>query len=155
MLWMSIWATLTLLHPQWGVAKFWHFLGVWLIPGDVATWWFRLQESSDYIPHPYHMYTKCFSTLICCEWTYGSTLTPLCLCRSGMGFRKIGVGEPMSKWCFNVMVEAPNPHNSFHIHIGYIYYNVLKPWYAENGHMGPPLHHYTCAGQGWILGNLG
>jgi hypothetical protein len=40
-------------------------------------------NSFDCIPHPYHMYTKCFSTLICCGWTYGCTLTLLYLCKWG------------------------------------------------------------------------
>ncbi len=57
-------------------------------------WWLRLQTPMDCIPYPYHMYTKCFSTLIliCCEWAYESTLALLWLCRLGIDFRKIGVG---------------------------------------------------------------
>jgi hypothetical protein len=56
---------------------------------DVVISWLRLQTCTDYIPHPCHMYTKCFSTLICCVWAYGCTLTLLHLCRSGVDFRKI------------------------------------------------------------------
>jgi len=63
-------------------------IGVGLSPSDVVMSWLRLQTPVDCIPHPYHMYIKCFSTLICCEWAYGSTLTLLRLCN----FRKIGVG---------------------------------------------------------------
>ena len=43
-------------------------------------------------PNPHWIYIKHLSTLICCEWAYGSTLIFLCLCRLGMNFRKIGVG---------------------------------------------------------------
>ncbi len=32
-------------------------------------------QASDWIPHPYWIYIKCFGTLICCVWAYGSTLT--------------------------------------------------------------------------------
>jgi len=34
----------------------------------------------DYIPQPWHIYAKCFSTLRCCGWAYGGctvTLIPL------------------------------------------------------------------------------
>ena len=58
-------------------------------PSDVVMSWLRLQTRTDCIPHPCHMYTKCFSTLICCGWAYGCTLTLLRLCRSGVEFRKI------------------------------------------------------------------
>jgi hypothetical protein len=56
---------------------------------DVVISWLRLQTCLECIPHPCHMYTKCFSTLICCGWAYGSTLTLLCLCSSGVDFREI------------------------------------------------------------------
>jgi hypothetical protein len=60
-------------------------------PSDVVMSWLRLQTRTDCFPHPCHMYTQIFSTLICCGWAYGSTLTLLrrCLCRSGVEFRKI------------------------------------------------------------------
>ena len=59
-------------------------------PSDVVMSWLRLQTRLECIPHPCHMYhTQCFSTLICCGWTYGCTLTLLHLCRSGVDFRKI------------------------------------------------------------------
>ncbi len=64
-------------------------MGVDLSPCDIVMSWLRLQQASDWIPHPYWMYTKCFRTLICCGWAYGSTLTVLCLCRSGVEFGKI------------------------------------------------------------------
>ncbi len=56
---------------------------------DVVMSWLRLQTHLECIPHPCHMYTQCFSTLICCGWAYGSTLPLLRLCRSGVDFRKI------------------------------------------------------------------
>jgi hypothetical protein len=51
--------------------------------------------ASEGIPHPYHMYTKCFSTLI---W---------------------GVGE--GKWCCSVMVEATNSFRRHPTSIPYVY----------------------------------
>ena len=56
---------------------------------DVVISWLRLQTCLECIPHPCHMYTKCFSNLICCGWAYGCALTLLCLCSSGVDFRKI------------------------------------------------------------------
>ena len=58
-------------------------------PSDVVMSWLRLQTRLECIPHPCHMYTKCFSTLICRGWAYGCTLTLLRLCRAGVDFRKI------------------------------------------------------------------
>jgi len=68
----------------------------WLSWSDVVMSWLRLQTPVKCIPHPYHMYTKCFSTLICHGWANGSTLTLLRLCRLGVEFRKIGVGQHLS-----------------------------------------------------------
>ena len=56
---------------------------------NVVISWLRLQTCTDCIPHPCHMYTQCLSTLICCGWAYGCTLTLLRLCRSGVEIRKI------------------------------------------------------------------
>jgi hypothetical protein len=65
-------------------------------PSDVVMAWLRLQTRLECIPHPCHMYIKCFSTLICRGWAYGCTLTLLCLCRSGGEFWKIGVVRSLS-----------------------------------------------------------
>ena len=45
------------------------------------------------IQHPYWMYTMCFSTLICCGWAYGCTLTLLYLCRWGRMLKNWGEVE--------------------------------------------------------------
>ncbi len=82
--------TLTLLHLcRLGVD--FRIIKVDLSPSDVGMAWLMLQTPVDCIPHLYWMYTKCFSTLICCGWTYGSTLTLICLERLGVDFRDIGV----------------------------------------------------------------
>jgi hypothetical protein len=54
---------------NWGMAE----------PGDVAISWLRLPTPMDCIPHPYHIHTKCFNTLICCEWAWVHhyTVTPV------------------------------------------------------------------------------
>ena len=49
--------------------------GVDLSPSDDVVPWLRLKPPVECNPHPYGMYTKCLSTLICYEWAYGSTLT--------------------------------------------------------------------------------
>ena len=72
--------TLTLFHLcRWGwiVGK----LRAWQSPSDVVRSWLRLQSLANCIPHPYHIYTKCFSTLICCGWAHGCTLTSFHVCR--------------------------------------------------------------------------
>ena len=76
MLWMGIWVrTYAVLHVQVGV----NFKknGIWLSLYDVVVSWLRLQIPIDCIPHPYWMYKKCFSSLRCCGWAYGYTLTLL------------------------------------------------------------------------------
>jgi len=83
--------TLTLLRRCRSGVDLWK-IGAGLSPSDVVMSWLMLQTPVDCIPHPYHVYKQCFSTLICCEWAYGSTLTLLHLCWSGVNFRKIGVG---------------------------------------------------------------
>jgi hypothetical protein len=65
-----------------------------LSPSDVVMSSLRLTEASDCIPHPYDIYTKCFSTLlICYKRAYGSTLilTLLHTCTSGWWFLFFGV----------------------------------------------------------------
>ena len=152
MLWMGIWVyPYTLTSVQVGV-YFWK-TGVSLSPSDIAMWLLRLQEASDCIPHQYHMYKKCFSILICCEWAYGSTLTLLCLCRLGIDFGKIGVGlSPNDVVMWWLRLQTPMDCIS---HQFYIFRSVIAPWYAVNGHMCPPLHYYACAGWGLILPKLG
>ena len=49
-------------------------IGAWLRPSDVVMSWLKLQTPIDCIPHPYHLYTRCLSTLMSCGWAYGCTL---------------------------------------------------------------------------------
>ena len=48
-------------------------------PKDVAISWLRLPIPMDCIPHPYHIYTNFFNTLICYEWAWVHpyTVTPV------------------------------------------------------------------------------
>ena len=75
--------------------RFWVAVGVHLSLRDVVIVmsWVRLQEASDWIPHPYWIYAKCFGTLIWCEWSYGSILTLLGMCRVGDWFCFFGGGS--------------------------------------------------------------
>ena len=116
---------------------------------DVVMSWLRLQTCLECIPHPCHMYTQCFSTLICCGWTYGCTLTLLRLCRVGVDFWKIELSPSPSDVVMSWLICVSQIH-VIRIH------SVSKPQYAVDGHMGVPLHCYVCAGQGqgWMLGKL-
>ncbi len=108
--------TLTLLcRCRWGlILEVW----VWLRANGCVVSWLILQTASDYIPHPYHMYKKCFSTLICCGWTYGCTLTLLYQCRWGWILESSSVGE--CEWCCGVMVEATNSFKRHPTSISYV-----------------------------------
>ena len=72
MLWMSMGV-----HP---LGENFQEIGVDLSPSYVGMACLMLQTPIDCIQHPYWMYIKCFSTLICYEWAYGSTLTLLSMC---------------------------------------------------------------------------
>ncbi len=90
--WMGIWVHPYTATPVQQVGGDSRKIGVWLSWSDVVTSWLRLQTPVKCIPHPYHMHTKCFSTLVCCGWAHESTPTLLGLCnRWGGDLRKIGV----------------------------------------------------------------
>ena len=81
---------LILLHMcRWG----WIFgkMG-YLSPSDVCFMsWLRVWTPIYYIPLPYHMYEKCFSTLICCGWANECTLILLTTVQVWANFWKSGV----------------------------------------------------------------
>jgi hypothetical protein len=66
---------------------------VWLSPlslYDVAVSWLRLQTPIDCIPHPYWMYTKCFSSLRWCNLCR-ITCAAVLHVQVGVSFRENGV----------------------------------------------------------------
>ncbi len=131
--------------------SFWK-VGVWVRANGLVVSWLRLQTASDCIQHPCHMYTKCFSTLICCGWTCGCTLTLLYRCRWGWTVGMLGCGwEQMVLWCHGWGYKQLK--KASHIHFICIQ-SVLAPWYAVDGHMGAPLHCYTFVGgsEFWKIG---
>ncbi len=152
MLWIDIWVhPYTVIMVQEGV-HFWK-VGVWVRLNGVVVSWLRLQTASEGIPHLYHTYTKCFSTSICCGWTYGCTLTLLYLCRLGWIFGKLGCGwEQIVLWCHGWGYKQVQ--KASHIHIICIQ-NVLAPRYAVDEHMGAPLHCNTCVSGGEFLESWG
>jgi hypothetical protein len=153
MLWMGIWVhpySVALVPGGVGLKK----IRVLLSPSEVVWSWLILQTHLECIPHPYHMYTKCVSTLICCGWAYGSALTLLLLFQVRYDFRKIRVllslSDILRSW---LMLQT---------HLGCIPhpYHMYKESFSTlicrgYGHMGAPLHCYACAGREWIFGNLG
>ena len=67
-------------------------IGVDLSLSDVAMPWLRLNPPVECISHLYDMYTKCFSTLICCGWAYESTLLH-CYAHARCGWTWLGNPE--------------------------------------------------------------
>jgi hypothetical protein len=57
---MDIWVHPYTVMPVQVRGGFWENLGR-AEPEDVAMSWLRLQTPVDYIPHPYHMFTKCLA----------------------------------------------------------------------------------------------
>jgi hypothetical protein len=116
----------------------------------------RLQTASDCIPHPYYICTKCFSTLICCGWTYGCTLTLLYLCRWGLIFSKVGVWVRANgivvSWLRLQTASEGIPH-PYHMYTKCFSTLICCGW--MDGHMGAPLPCYTCVSGGEFLENWG
>jgi hypothetical protein len=98
------------------------------------------------------MYTKCFSTLICCEWVYGSTLTLLCLCRSEVvDVLMIGVGlslcDVVMSWLrLQTPVDCiPNPFGMYAKCFGIL---ICFGW----AYVCAPLHWFLCKWGLWCHG---
>jgi hypothetical protein len=143
MLWMDIWVHPYTIIPVQVEVIFWK-VKVCVRANGVVVSWLRLKTATDCIPHPYHMNILWFSTLICCEWTYRCTLTLLYRCKWGWMFGKLGCwwGQKFM-WCHGWGYKQLQ--KASHIHAICIQ-SVLAPWYAVDGHMGTPLHCYTCVG---------
>ena len=132
--------------------NFWK-VGVWVKANGVVVSWLRQQTASDCISHPDLMYTKCFSTLICCGWTYVCTLTLSYRCKWGWFFGKLGCGwDQMLLWCHGWGYKQHQKASKINI---ICIQSVLAPWYAVDGDMGAPLHCYTCVSGGEFLNNWG
>ncbi len=130
---------------------FWK-VGIWVRANGIVVSWLRLQTASDGIPHPYHIYTKCFSTLIFCGWTFGCTLILLYRCKWGWFFWKLVCGwDWMLLWFYGWGYKQLQ--KASHIHIICIQ-SVLAPWFAVDWNMVIPLHCYTGAGGGDFFGKL-
>jgi len=111
---------------------------------DVAVSWLRLQTPLDCIPHPYWMYTKCFSTMRCCGWAYGSTLMPYhYMCRRGWVLGKVGYGRAgMMLQCHGWGFKPPL--TASHIHS--LVFSLVYHYTATEGSVRsrfPPKNHWT------------
>ncbi len=140
MLWMGIWVHPYTVTPLQVGGR---FLDNW--GRSEPEWCYNVMSDAsnpmDCIPHPYHIYTKSFSTLIWCGWAYGSTLTLLCRCRSGVNFWKIGAGLSPSDVAMSwLMLQTPVdciPH-PYHINIrlidqkGHIDFLAGRCWRMKN-----------------------
>ncbi len=113
---------------SWGMGERGWYCGVMV----ESTNGFRLHPTS--ISYVYN----CFSTLICCGWTYGCTLTLLYRCRWGWMFGKLASRQGQIVLWFQCWVYKQLQKAS-HIHIIRIQ-SVLAPWYAVIGHR---VHPYT------------
>jgi hypothetical protein len=90
---------------SWGVGKAKWYCVLWL----------RLQAVSNCIPHPYHMYTKCLSTV---DGHMGAPLYCYSRASGDEILRSWGVGE--SEWCCVDMVESTNSFRRHPTSISYV-----------------------------------
>jgi hypothetical protein len=114
MVWMDIWVHPSDVTPmQVGVNCCWK-IGVCASPNGIVVWWLRLPRVPDYIPHTYiAWYTKWFSTLVWCGWTFGcTTLGMLHLCRWRWGWivGKNSSIHSMHTMCFSTLVSCWWPY---------------------------------------------
>ena len=101
----------------------------------------------------YHIYIKCFCTLISCEWVYGTTLSLIPNLSLGSIFRNVGVGTDLSDVVTSWL--SPKPHlecftNSNHIYIKCFCTLITCEWVYGTTHSLIPNMNV-----GWFLGNLG
>jgi hypothetical protein len=127
---------------EWSLGKL-----SWAQESDVVMSWLRLQTRLECIPpHPCHIYTQCFSTLICRGWAYGCTLKLLRLCRLGGEFWKIGVGRSLSDavmlWLRLQTHLESTPHPC---HMYKVFQHLDMLW------MGIWVHPYTVTHPTWLI----
>ena len=145
MLWMGIWVhPYAVIRVQVGVSC--RENGVWPSLYDVVVSWLRLQTPIDCIPHPYWMYTKCFSTLRCCGWAYGCIIIAVIHVQVGVDFRENGVWPSL----YDVAVSwlrlqtpidcIPHPY--------WMYTKCLSTLRCCGWAYGYPYRCITCAGGG-------
>ncbi len=73
----TISSSLTQFYPQYQAQILVFQVGHLLSQNDVTMSLLRLTATSNYFLHPYKTFTKCLSTLICCQQAYSSSLTQL------------------------------------------------------------------------------
>jgi hypothetical protein len=88
----------SLISCEWvyGPGSIFRNFGVGTDLSDVVTSWLSLKHHLDGFTNPYHIYIKCFCTLISCEWVYDTTLSPILPLSLGKIFRNFGVGTDLS-----------------------------------------------------------
>ena len=129
-------------------------IGVGRSLSDVVMSWLRLKTHLESIPHAFHMYTNCFSTLICHGWAYGCALTLLRLCMAGVDFRKIGVGRSLSdavmSW-LRLQTHLESTSHPCHMYAKCFSTLICCGW----AHESTPTMFGLCNRWGWIYRKLG
>ncbi len=82
----------------------------------------------------------CLSTLICCPWVYGSSLTQLSThLGQDLGALRHLCGVEMMSWCHCWSWQPPQ--TAFRIHVRHVQ-SVWAHWYAVHRHTVAALHTY-------------
>ena len=111
--------TLSLILPLRLGSMFRNF-GVGTDLSDVVTSWLSLKPHLDGFTNPYHIYIKCFCTLISCEWVYGTTLSLIPPWVEGQFTGNWGGGPPIYlMWLHHGWASNPT-WSASKIHIIYI-----------------------------------
>jgi hypothetical protein len=130
MLWLGIWV-----HPYAepsleGSLDFWKF-GVRTETKRWCNDMLSLKTTVDWIPHPYHIFRKYFSTLVYYDWAYGCALMLVRHLKQPLIFGKLGVGlrpsDGVTTWLrLKTAVDCiPHPYN---IHRKYFSTLIYYDW---------------------------
>ncbi len=111
--------------------RFWK-IWVMVSENDVMMSWLRLLSTPECISLSHSIYIKCFSTLRCCGWAQGYSLTLIHLCRWAQILGILGQAE--WKWCNDVMVVAvkhPRVHLTFTFYIYKVFQHLKMLWLSS------------------------
>ncbi len=136
--------SLSLIPPLSLGSIFRNFGGLRTDLSDVVTSWMSLKPHLEFFTNPYHIYIKCFFTLISCEWVHGTTFSlipPLSLV--GSIFRNFWVRTDLSAVGTSWLSLKPHLEcftNPYHIYIKCYFTLISCEWvYGTTFSQMPPL----------------
>jgi uncharacterized integral membrane protein len=154
-LWMGYIAPPLAWYPHWPLSlrSIYRNFRVGADLSDVVPSWLSLKPHLECFTNPYHIYIKCFCTLISCEWVYGTSLSLIPPLSLGSMYRNFGVGTDLSDVVTSWLSLKPHLEcftNPYHIYIKCFRTLISCEWvHGTSISLIPPLS------LGSILRNIG